>query len=124
MDVLKMGEEALEPFAAFAAYIEAHPRSGMGDEMYGLDNSDDARLRQSDLKAARAALTALRGLEWKPIAEMERFEDDGVWVGKWGLIGWTTDYPFCSQPHAVNCGYTHFCRPILPTPPKREVEWL
>jgi hypothetical protein len=100
-DTLKMVEEALE---RARQQFGSHAGESQNEEM------------------CEQALTALRGMEWKPIAEMERFEDDGVWVGKWGSIGWTTDYPFCSQPHAVKNGYTHFCRPILPTPPKREVE--
>jgi hypothetical protein len=88
------------------------------DRLGGVDHWSEPEVEEQ----MSAALTALRGLEWKPIAEMERCEEDGVWVGKWGPRGWIMDYPACSQPHAVKRGYTHFCRPILPTPPKREVE--
>ena len=77
------------------------------------------------------ALTALRGLEWKPIAEMPDDSDEEHYVGGWfdsGLLGikWRqTSCPGVSQgsPGRLAArGYTHFCRPILPTPPKREVE--
>ena len=66
-----------------------------------------------------AALTALRGLEWKPIAEMADHEQFDVMIGKWIGNTWSS----CAVTYksaATNNGYTHFCRPILPTPPKRE----
>lgn len=130
-DVLKQVEEALEPFAEFAAYIDAHPRSGLGDVLYGWDNADEASLRQSYLRAAAAALTALRGMKWRPIAEMEEGDEfnQSTSLGRWGL--WCGQPPerWClgncghmSKSEAIKSGYTHFCRPVLPTPPKREVE--
>ena len=122
-DVLKQVEEALEPFASFSAYLNAHPRIGIGDVLYGWDNADEASLRQRDLRAAAAALAALRGLAWKPLEEME---EKGVQVvcGKWmkrgGKWQWITCDGWVNKKAAQMSGYTHFCRPILPSPPKRE----
>ncbi len=67
------------------------------------------------------ALTALRGLEWKPIAEMGKFEHDGVRIGYWIGDQWfVAEYTVYKLDSVPSC-YTHFCHPILPTPPKREV---
>jgi len=67
-----------------------------------------------------AAQTALRGLEWKPIEEMESLGQE-VLVGKWHKGLWVYERTFDSHKQfTAKIGYTHFCRPILPTPPKRE----
>jgi hypothetical protein len=100
MDVLKQVEEALVEIA---------------DD--GIENSRDRRTL-----LAQAALTALRGLEWKPIAEMEEIENDPVYVCIAGDPAWVSRFTVVSKKRAVKAGYTYFCRPILPTPPKREVE--
>ena len=71
----------------------------------------------------REALKALRGLEWKPIAEMDEYiGSPGLVVGArsecgghWEVIGGVHSKALALAHHA-----THFCRPILPTPPKRE----
>ena len=122
MEVLKQVEEALEPFASFAAYLEAHPRVGIGDVLYGWDNADEASLRQSYLRAAAAALAALRGLGWKPIEEMERLETYEVVCGAYTITGEWVMTRFQTANAAIGLGYTHFFRPLLPAPPKREVE--
>jgi len=75
-----------------------------------------------------AALIALRGLEWKPVAEMgEERNMKGAWGGCWqqNILGhwtWRIGSQVPDKTYAEMCGYTHFCRPILRTPPKREVE--
>jgi hypothetical protein len=67
-----------------------------------------------------AALAALRGLEWKPMAEMEAFEPQGVRIGYHGLVSWVMAPYIAYRRGEVTSIYTHFYRPILPTPPKRE----
>ena len=94
-DVLKMVEEALVHVMADA---------------YDYDSEEIS-----------SALTALRGVEWRPIAEMAAWEEDPVTVGQWCGDRWCRD-TWQHQLSAVEAGYTHFCRPILPAPPKREVE--
>ena len=72
-----------------------------------------------------AAITALRGLAWKPLEEMDEYiGSPGVVVGArsecgghWEVIGGVHSKSLALAHHA-----THFCRPILPAPPKREVE--
>ena len=72
-----------------------------------------------------AALNALRGLEWKPI-DSDMVFTEKVSVGKWFKLlnrwKWVTSDGWQSLKAAKMGGYTHFCRPVLPTPPKREVE--
>jgi hypothetical protein len=70
----------------------------------------------------REALTALRGLDWKPMAELEAFEPQGVRIGYHGIVSWVMAPYIAYRRGEVTSTYTHFCRPILPTPPKREVE--
>jgi len=129
-DILKQVEEALEPFAAFGDYIAAHPRKGLSEMLYSWDGLSDIGVTKSALINASAALTALRGLEWKPIAEMEDDSDNDYYVGRWGIFsgGFRWEQALCpgispyAKPRLIERGYTHFCRPILPTPPKREVD--
>jgi hypothetical protein len=101
MDVLKQVEAALEEIA---------------DD--GIENSRDRRTL-----LAAAALTALRGLGWKPIEEMGENDKDVV-CGKYMKLyrkwEWMTNGGWGNKKAAQMSGYTHFCRPILPTPPKRE----
>ncbi len=100
-DVLKMVEDALE--MACGTF-----RSHAGEE------------RRAEECAA--ALTALRGLEWRPIAEApHNAPRNGVVFGKWVAGKEVTEIAW-SREYAIRRGYTHFCSPILPTPPKREVE--
>jgi hypothetical protein len=101
MDVLKQVEEALEMACGIF-------RSHAGEEQRA--------------EECTAALTALRGLEWRPMAEMEEFEPTGVRVGFNGEVSWVMAPYLVTRPDEVPKMYTHFCRPILPTPPTREVE--
>lgn len=123
-DVLKLAEEALGVIPALArtwvdAAVEAHAE---------LANSEDWEVSQAKREAfeSRCAdtLTAIRTARaewgWRPIAEMERFEDDGVTVGRWMGTEWVTAHPYSSKPAAIAAGYTNFCRPQLPPPPARE----
>jgi hypothetical protein len=98
MEVLKMVEEALVAVDIYAPYGTLAEK-------------------------ATAALTALRGLGWRPIAEMAEFEPAGVRIGYLGVGDMWVMAPYMEYRRgAVASTYTHFCRPILPTPPKREVE--
>lgn len=45
---------AAKPFKEFADYLVAHPRTGLGDAMYGWDN--EVFIRQSDLLKLREAI--------------------------------------------------------------------
>jgi hypothetical protein len=101
MDVLKMVEEAL--VMACGTF-----RSHAGEEQRAYE--------------CTAALTALRGLAWKPIAEMANPEPMTCRVGRYLESGAWDMNDLRNGTYAAACGYTHFCRPILPTPPKREVE--
>ncbi len=97
-DVLKIVEEAL------VAGLDLHIHD---------DNPDAVEQR------IRAALTALRGLEWRPIAEMKEYEEPEAVVGQWSGDKWIT-MAINYKDSARAGGWTHFCRPIMPTPPKRE----
>ena len=100
-DVLKQVEEALVEIA---------------DD--GIENSRDRRTL-----LAQAALTALRGLKWRPIAEAPDGSLRGYALGMDEHGAWQKYLPSSlERADAVALGWTHFCRPILPTPPKREVE--
>jgi len=101
MDVLKQVEEAL--VMACGTF-----RSHAGEEQR--------------VEECYAALTALRGLGWKLIAEMEEIEKEPVYVCIAGDPAWVSRFTIVSKKRAVKAGYTHFCRPILRTPPKRKVE--
>jgi hypothetical protein len=67
-----------------------------------------------------AALTALRGLEWKQIKDMENFEPAGVRIGYHREALWVMAPYAVFRRVEVPSRFTHFCRPILPTPPERE----
>lgn len=121
-DVLKQVEEALErmPKLAqnlFESAIEAH------SELAGKEDWEAFQGNREVLEQrCAAALTALRGLTWKPIAEMEAPEPTTCRVGRYLESGAWDMNDLRNGTYAAACGYTHFCRPILPTPPKREVE--
>lgn len=72
-----------------------------------------------DSEEISAALTALRGLEWKEIAELDDSGHQPFYAGRWldGEWDWSI---LRSRSFSMACGYTHFYRPVLPTPPKRE----
>ena len=67
-----------------------------------------------------SALTALRGLAWRPLLDLDDTNHKLFYAGRWldGEWDWNILH---SRAFAMACGYTHFCRPILPAPPKREV---
>lgn len=127
-DALKLAEEALEPFELFGKYLADHPRSGVGDALYGWDNSEQATLRQSDLKRAMAAASAIRAAraewDWRPIAEFTESQFDiGDYVGTWANGRWITreiEFGQRDKYRWVDFGFTHFCRPQLPPPPARK----
>jgi len=100
-DVLKIVEEAL---------VESIHRMKMG----GLVPCAEAH----------AALTALRGLEWRPIADYPKDVCCGVMIGKIESDGnWNQFFAAqLSKQKVIELGWTHFCRPLLPTPPKREAK--
>lgn len=112
-DVLKQAEDALDGLLSIGKRDLTNPKyDGYFEE-------------------CRSALVALRGLAWLPvewalIADMP--EDGGIkcFVGRWVKHGrkweWLTSEGWGNKKAARRSGYTHFCRPTLPTPPKREVE--
>lgn len=99
-DVLKLAEEALEKLLPWALQAGA--------------NAEDAI---SSIRAARAEWG------WRPIAEMLD-TDKSVTCGKWIKLyrkwEWVTQPGWGNKKAAQMSGYTHFCRPQLPTPPARE----
>lgn len=126
-DVLKLAEEALGVIPALArqwvdSAVEAHAE---------LANSEDWEVSQANREAfeARCAdtLTAIRAARaewgWRPIAEMLD-TDKSVTCGKWIKLyrkwEWVTQPGWGNKKAAQMSGYTHFCRPQLPTPPARE----
>ncbi len=121
-EVLKQVEEALEQMPKLAqrwvsAAVEAYDSFGNTEEWARMNSRGD------DFQACcDSALTSLRGLEWRPIAEMERLETYEVVCGAYSITGEWVMTRFQTAKAAIGLGYTHFCRPILPTPPKREVE--
>jgi hypothetical protein len=138
MDVLKMVEEALVAALRLDPTCE-HEDTHRGGAIWTICDQcgkrwadDEGGLKpdppNQTVEQILAALTALRGLEWKPVTEMgdERYMK-GAWGGCWqqNILGHWTWRIGCQVPdktYAEMCGYTHFCRPILPTPPKREAE--
>jgi len=103
-DVLKQAEEALDGLLSIGKRDLTNPKyDGYFEE-------------------CRSALVALRGLAWRPIEEMEEFEHDGVRIGYWLADQWfVAEYATYKKSSVPSC-YTHFSRPILPTPPTREME--
>ena len=99
MDVLKQVEEALE---IARQQFGSHAGESQNEEM------------------CEQAIAALRGLEWKPVAEMEAFEPQGVRIGYHLIVSWVMAPYIAYRRGEVTSIYTHFYRPILPTPPKRE----
>jgi hypothetical protein len=67
-----------------------------------------------------AALTAMRGLEWKQLSELGTINPGLVTVGRWLGDQWVTTELNCYADIIAGLGYTHYTCPILPTPPKRE----
>jgi len=118
-DVLKQVEEALELYAN-GPWCEAK-----GEGFRAIDGSPRKRLAVFEDQGgdfARAALAALRGLEWKPLSELGTTNPGLVTVGRWLGEKWVTEEFNCYADIIAGLGYTHYTRPILPTPPKREVE--
>ena len=102
-DVLKQAEEALDGLLSIGKRDLTNPKyDGYFEE-------------------CRSALSALRGLAWRPIAEMDEFEDPEVVIGQWSGSEWVT-VAINYKESARAGGWTHFCRPILPTPQTREME--
>ena len=129
-DVLKMVEEALEVLEV--GRIGERPdgkhiclsRECFAGLAAGCTIEDFGHVDTCPWAKRDAALTALRGLAWKPLEEME---ETGVQVvcGKWvkwgGKWQWITCDGWVNKKAAQMSRYTHFCRPILPAPPTREV---
>ena len=106
-NVLKMVEEALVNLHSFAA-----PHNRVTDEPWAQMEYDYT-----------AALTAIRGLEWKPLSEAPCGSLRGYVLGMYEQGAWQKYLPSSlERGDALALGWTHFCRPILPAPPKREVE--
>jgi hypothetical protein len=125
MDVLKQVEEALGGILWFLdAGTQESSMAPRCCAVCGMVQRDDKHEHHASCNAVQitAALTALRGLEWKPIAEMAKTEPVVCIVGGYQHGSQFETASFYSGLFAAECGYTHFCRPILPTPPKREVE--
>ncbi len=131
MDVLKQVEEALVAALRLDPTCE-HEDTHRGGSIWticdqcGKQWADDEGGFKPDppnqtIEQILAALTALRGLEWKPLGEWDDSERQQAYVGYWQGDKWNTNM-LSSRLFAMACGYTHFCRPLLPTPPKREVE--
>lgn len=99
-DVLKLAEEALELVRGEVA----HPMTTEAQNAY------------IDALAAIRAARAECG--WRPIAEMEVVEDNGVTLGMWRNGAWVTTPEVWYRSWAVDHGFTHFHRPQLPTPPQ------
>ena len=114
-NVLKQVEESLE-----SILFDCDGKADCDDGDDGIANRPNLAMK-CEINAD-AALTALRGLEWTPIAEMAELEKEPVYVCIAGYPAWVSRFTIVSKKRAVKAGYTHFCRPILPTPPKREVE--
>jgi len=115
-DALKLAEEAL---------VGMRPTS-RGPGCYCPDGWDApaATLHHARCTAARKALASLETAQaewgWRPIAEMERFEHDGVRIGYWIGDQWfVAEYTVFKADSVPSC-YTHFTRPQLPPPPARE----
>ena len=126
-DVLKLAEEALEPFAFFERQWKEARRNAIrpaGDNIYGIHTNTEfeAMLTHSQLQAADYAIAAIRAARaecgWRPIAEMEVVEDNGVTLGMWRNGAWVTTPEVWYRSWAVDHGYTHFHRPQLPPPPQ------
>lgn len=130
-DVLKQVEEALVAALRLDQTCE-HEDTHRGGAIWticdqcGKQWADDEGGFQPDppnatIEQICAALTALRGLQWLPIAELDDSDGQTFYAGRWrdGEWDWNIRH---SRAFAMACGYTHFCRPLLPQPPQREVE--
>jgi hypothetical protein len=121
-DVLKQVEEAL---VMHQLHLKHHHVTYLGFG-YDAERQEQFAAREYVMSdKTDSALTALRGLEWKPI-DSDMVFTEKVSVGKWFKLlnrwKWVTSDGWQSLKAAKMGGYTHFCRPVLPTPPKREVE--
>jgi hypothetical protein len=92
---------------------------------------EDAMLAEKQIAEALSALRANRGAgEWMPIAELPNESDDEFYVGGWFTVahGHRWQQALCAhiskgaRERLIGRGYTHFYRPILPPPPKRDAE--
>ena len=132
-DVLKLAEEALEPLGNLAqewvnaAASAAHPLSSTHDRK--IEHSDREAFNNALEQALAALRAALAEWDWRPIAEMEDYEEfnQATILGRWGVWYGTPPERWClgncghmSRSEAIKSGYTHFCCPQLPQPPARE----
>lgn len=131
-DVLKLAEEALNEALKLDPTCD-HANTLRGGSIWtfcddcGKEWADDRGGFRPDppnetIGTVLAALAAIRAARaecgWRPIAEMEVVEDNGVTLGMWRNGAWVTTPEVWYRSWAVDHGFTHFHRPQLPTPPQ------
>lgn len=120
-DVLKQVEEALDQLPALAKrWVDAmvHATQDLADSK---DWEEAQTARKSFEGKQASALTTLRGLEWEELQfTPTKWDGAGASIGKWENGKWMVVHGIAFASTAHEMGFTHYCIPILPTPPKRE----